>query len=253
MISPFIPKNNANLIIISGQVEDKYLKDLKEDGLNIIKTIPHPFLNEKIAFHPDMVMCQVGENKVVVDPDVYDYYHEKLGIYNIEVIRGSTSLKADYPYDIAYNAIINGGYGFHNTKFTDGVLLNRAIDANIKWITVNQGYTKCSVLIVNEDSIITADKKIAMKWNQLGKESLLIQPGHIDLPGFKHGFIGGASGNLSKDKLIIAGNLKNHPNGKEILEFINDKKIGIIDISYEKLYDIGTILAFYVHIDDNKC
>lgn len=245
MNSPFIPRNRANLIIISGEVEDRYLERLKMEGVIIVKTIPHPNLDTSIAYHPDMVICPIDAQKIVVEPLVYDYYKKELANFNIEVIRGTTLIKNKYPFDIAFNTLINGGYGFHNLKYTDKTILSMTSGSVVDWIDVKQGYTKCSVMIVDEDSIITADRIIADKWSKLGKEVLLIENGFVNLPGHRYGFIGGATGNLGNKSIIISGSLKSHPDFARIYEFLETRNIDLVNLGYDKIYDVGTILAFF--------
>ena len=52
--------------------------------------------------------------------------------------------------------------------------------ARAKWDT-----SSCSTVIVDERSVITYDKGIALPCEQAGMEVLLISPGHVLLPGFR--------------------------------------------------------------------
>ena len=63
-------------------------------------------------------------------------------------------------------------------------------------IHVKQGYTRCSLLPVDDRSFITSDAGIAKTLAEHDTDVLLIHPGHIHLPGFDYGFIGGTGGGL---------------------------------------------------------
>ena len=116
---------------------------------------------------------------------------------------------------------------------------------NIEFIHVNQGYTKCSMAIIGEKSIITADYPIYKKLTRLGIDVLLIQSGHIELEGHTYGFIGGATGNLSKNDIMFSGKFDKHPDKENILNFLKKYRKSIIWLSNKKIKDIGTIISLY--------
>ena len=68
-----------------------------------------------------------------------------------------------------------------------------------------------------------------------GCDVLLIQPGHIDLPGYDYGFIGGASF-VYENKVIFFGNIEGHPDYTEIRDFIDEA-------GYEMIYEKNTQLT----------
>ena len=71
----------------------------------------------------------------------------------------------------------------------------------------------------------------AMKQN--GIDTLLISEGHVDLPGYSYGFIGGASAKISSNEVFFFGNIEAHRNYNEIHEFL--KKHGCTMI-YDKKF-----------------
>ena len=97
--------------------------------------------------------------------------------------------------------------------------------------------------IVDDSSVITEDEGIYRALS--GKINVLkIKPGHVLLPGFKNGFLGGASGLVSKNKLAFCGNIKLHPDFFAIKNFIEERNIDIILLSSTDLCDFGSILHF---------
>lgn len=68
-----------------------------------------------------------------------------------------------YPEDVKYNIAKVGTKVFHNFKFTDRIVAKRIEDDNLQRIHIKQGYSKCSILIVNSNTIITSDKGIYKK------------------------------------------------------------------------------------------
>lgn len=242
-MNPFIPLKTANLAIVDGRIDEEIENNLKILGLNIIKTIKCEEVDESISFHPDIVIHPINHNTLVIAPNVFDYYVDKLKHMGINVIRGETFLGSKYPEDIAYNVGRLSGVAIHNFKYTDEVLKFYLKKENLDFINVNQGYTKCSLAVVNEDSGITADFQIYKKLKSLGYNILLIEQGHILLKGQKYGFIGGTNGTLCNEKSIISGNVIGHPNKEKILNFFHENKIDLIFLSQKNILDIGTIIT----------
>ena len=67
---------------------------------------------------------------------------------------------------------------------------------------------------------------------------LLIEKGHIELPGFDYGFIGGASF-VYEDKVIFFGNIERHPDFENIKDFIEATEYELIYNNSIPLTDIG--------------
>ena len=107
-------------------------------------------------------------------------------------------------------------------------------------IKCKQGYTRCSVCVVDNNSIITADSVIAEKCRKVGIDVLEIVPGYIELAGFEYGFIGGASIRLSDKFIAFTGILTAHPQYMEITDFIKSKGLNIIYLTDQPAFDIGS-------------
>lgn len=192
---------------------------LKERGYELELIKKSDITYDPVNTHPDIFMCSMGPGK-----QVFFGCPEKIG--------------PKYPENIIYNAACTGKFFIHNIIYTDPDLIEAA--GNLEKINVSQGYTKCNVLIVDENSIITSD--VGIHNSCYGKlDILLIEPGHIKLRHFSHGFIGGASGRID-DTIVFNGNLEDHPDYAAITEFITKRGL---DIKYFKDYpleDIGSII-----------
>ena len=196
------------------------LRDFLINEGHIIETVKSSGITyEPVDSHPDIYMCSLGIGK-----PVFFGCAEKIG--------------SIYPENIRYNAACTGKYFIHNLKHTDPTLL-KAAENTIK-INVSQGYTKCNVLIVDENSIVTSDAGI---YNSCyGKlDVLLITPGHIRLRNFPYGFIGGASGRIG-GKIIFNGNIKAHPDYEKIAAFIESRDLELVYFPSYELEDIGSII-----------
>ena len=134
-----------------------------------------------------------------------------------------------------------GGYLIHNTNHTDPVILSRANELGLEPIHVKQGYTKCNLVIIDENAAITSDMGLAVSPKKYNIDLLLISEGHVNLTGFSYGFLGGASGRVG-DEIISNGNLAVHPDFERIKEFIHQRGLQVTYFEEYPLEDIGSII-----------
>jgi hypothetical protein len=146
-----------------------------------------------------------------------------------------------YPLDCGLCAAVSGKSLLYCAKATDALLVSRFSDAGYQLIEIPQGYAKCSCAILSDGAIITADKGIAKVTRAEGIDTLLISPGHVDLPGYSYGFIGGATG-LCGDTLYFCGDLDLHPDSKVITEFAQKHGTKCVSLGKSKLYDVGSLI-----------
>ena len=158
--------------------------------------------------------------------------------FNVEY--PSISFGNSYPNDCGLNICLFGDTVIYNKQTACKAIINH-LDDKIH-IQCNQGYSKCLVCPVDDNSIITSDKGIAKSAKSHGLNVLEIAQGHIDLPGFQYGFIGGSAFKKSKDKLVFTGTLDQHPDKPRILDFINKRGVEAVYLTDRNIFDIGSIL-----------
>ena len=250
---------------------DSELKDyLRSRKFEVSEFGPIAGLPEGIACHPDLVYCRLFHG----DNTAFESNSPIKDLAQLSSITGSIDrglfcgdarrLSADYPEDIIYNACSTGKYFLHNLKYTAPELLGAAKTAGLELIDIPQGYAKCSIAVVSENAIITYDRGIASAIAAVGGkvisydatldcsvtdksrntlEVLLITPGHINLPGYNTGFIGGCTGlDFIHNELIFNGDLSLHPDGDRIREFTESHGVTIKDFPGRPLTDIGSII-----------
>ena len=194
-------------------------------GREIVTIKSEDVVDEGISDHPDIFLCKMG-----ISDDSPVYFAEK------------DNLGKDYPDDVSFNAACTGKYFIHNLSFTDGNLLAAAKSSGMTLIDVRQGYTKCSIVIVDEDAIITYDDGIVKACRPYPELKVLkVSPGFVRLDGFDTGFIGGASGRVGNE-VIFNGDLFRHPDFESIARFIEDRGLKCRWFSEYPLTDIGSIL-----------
>ena len=214
-----------SLIHISVNAYPEVLEALRDEGHQIAPEGPKQAVSEAISTHPDIFMYKLGAAP------------------KSPVFRGNETLLGPvYPSDVPYNAVVTERFMICNTKTVSVGLLSaaKALYPDIQTIHVPQGYTKCNIVVVDENHFITEDAGIYDAVESFA-ECLLIKPGHVLLPGFKRGFIGGASGRIG-DEIWFNGDFEAHPDHESIRNFIEGCRLGIRSFTGLPLLDIGSII-----------
>ena len=193
-------------------------------------------------YHPDMFCFNLYGNKWIFYDEAYKINKEIVDNLNINVIIAENPISGEYPHDVSLNAAFVGNNLICCSVCTNKKIIEYANDTGKNIIGVKQGYSKCSICIVDENSIITSDISIYKKAAQNKINVLLIEKGHINLDGYDYGFIGGCSGLINKNKLAFTGNIELHPNYIDIKKFCEGRGVEIISLSYKKLRDYGSLL-----------
>ncbi len=240
--TPFLPRGKVKTVIVDERVTKCIQNKIRAKGINIIETPYCKDLYEGVSAHPDMLMHHIGRNEIVVAPNIYSQIKKKFKELNLKIIKGDTTLKSSYPDNIAYNVGRIGRFAIHNFKYTDKKIIKKLEKKKVQFINVKQGYSKCSICVVNEKAIITSDKGIAKKIEKYDIDVLLIKSGYIDLLGMNYGFIGGATGLISSNKLLFCGNTKKHPDFKNIKNFLGKYSVTYESAGEKKLIDVGSII-----------
>lgn len=241
---PNSPEAPAALAVVDGRIAGKIESCLLNKGIRLIKTQKHPGVLDAVSYHPDIMLHHIGGNRIVYAPGTGHKLLQELESNGFCLVQGSTKLTPVYPGDIPYNGTRVGNYFFHYLEYTDPILLNELEKSNVELVNVKQGYTKCSVAVINENSIITADPAIAGEAAKRDIRALLISPQkNILLPGLDYGFIGGSSGLIGKGSWAVFGKAEKLPAFFQIQEFLNKENCQILSLSDEEVIDYGTLIT----------
>ena len=69
---PFLPEKNIKAVLIDYKTDVEAIKALRSLDIKIIKTVPCKELYDAINGHPDIVVFHIGDNKLIVAPNVFD-------------------------------------------------------------------------------------------------------------------------------------------------------------------------------------
>ena len=235
-----LDKSNYTLIINSDFPD--FAEKLNNFGFKTHLIDSNVCLDNPVSKHADMQFITLNRKTFVLPES--DSFIEFLKFNKIE-FELTEKAEKKYPKDVLCNGKLIGNKIFCNTKTIDKKIIKFALESGLIIIHVNQGYTGCSTLKVNDNAIITSDKSIYDAAINNNVEVLLITEGFIKLKGYNHGFIGGCSSNINNEIIIFCGSLENHPDKNKIRKFINDRNLSILEFDFE-LTDIGGISVINV-------
>lgn len=231
---------------------DKRMRNVEKNMLKYLgyKLVPIETSNNvyaEISSHVDIFTTKIGDT-LIVEKSKYDDLVFMLKDTEYNIISGKENVEMKYPNDIKYNVCIIGNYAVHNFKYTDKVVLKELKENGYELINVEQGYTNCSVAVIDESSVITADRKIAEKLIANNISVLLLDY----TPDIKlkdeygnysnmNGFIGGAIGRVDNN-IIVFGDLNKIDRENKIRDFIKIRNLKLIDFKDLDVIDYGGIV-----------
>lgn len=230
-------------VIIDKNTPAKLVKTLENRGIKYYFSTSVANLYSPVNTHPDMQIHFVSDYVAVAAPCVFEYY-QKILPKHIKLIKGSNEVGDTYPFDVAYNVASLGKRIIGNLSYTDAVIKALYEDLKYEFCSVKQGYTKCNLCIVDENSVITEDEGLFMVLVKKGIDVLKVPAGEISLPEFPYGFIGGASGFIAPNVLGFCGNIDTLSYSNSIKSFLKEKGIEFVSLSSDNLLDLGSIVYF---------
>ena len=226
------------------KVEKEYLNSL---GYRVINVQTNKNVYDEISSHVDIFACKI-KDKIVVEPSVYSYLKEEK--YDLEnVICGKNKASSKYPLDVLYNVCSIGDNVIHNFKYTDEKILEIIQNEKLNMININQGYSNCSIAVIDEKSVIVTDKKIAEKLIENDIDVLLLEE-NLDIKLLKNdgkyskmkGFIGGCIARID-NKIVIFGDISKIDKEKKIRNFIQSRNLELVSFKGLDVIDYGGVLV----------
>lgn len=229
------------------KVEKEYIESL---GYEIIENGFNLDVYDEISSHVDIYYLKAG-NVVFSAP-------EKRGQVPFNTVNCVTTVGGEYPFDVPYNVCIVGKNAIHNFKYTDNVVKFYLERHGYNLIDVEQGYSKCSTCVVDDNSCITTDIGIARKLLDAGIDTLYVSEPDIKLKtrankifvkestmsfvdSTMQGFIGGALARLG-NTVILFGDISNLVNGSKIKSFVEKKGLKFHHFEGLDVVDYGGVL-----------
>lgn len=241
---PNLPQNPVAAVAIS-ITAGKSIKKLKELNIKSYPINSNDDLPKPVNTHADLQLLHTGNNDIFCQGE-HLCIGESEQKFNIHKIGASAGNK--YPHDVRLNCAIIGNKIICNEKTICREVLDFAYINGFTVINVNQGYSKCSICIVDENSIITDDESIFAAAGKFLNDVLYVSKGSIGLKGYNYGFIGGCCGKIDKYKIAFNGEIESHKDCNAIIDFISRYNNECIELCKGPLVDIGGILPLYEYI-----
>lgn len=244
----FVEKANlprdAKIVLIGEKYSPKIKIPLENRGIKVLEVPDNPFVDERVSGHADLSVLHLGGNEIVLAPFLKGSGFEKeISELGFDIFFPDFLQRKEYPNDSYLNMCLCADKLICNPKTAHSPIVQYlTIEKRFEMLGVKQGYSKCSVCVVDSNSIITSDQGIHKRAVASGMDSLIISPAYVDLDGFDYGFIGGASFKLSDNEIAFTGNLDRHPDRDKILNFLSLHNIIPVYITENDAFDIGSAI-----------
>lgn len=242
--NPNLPTKNVKYVVCDKRINKTIEAELKKMNISLIKVGTDYNLQNPVSSHADIHLFHCSGGSFISSKNFFDDFNKSIKeIGNTDICEKNNNvccaeqLEGEYPKDVLLNAVIVGENLICN-KITvcDSIrLLNKKI------IETKQGYTKCSVVPISHDAIITDDTNIYNAAKQ-HLDVLLIGKGLVQLDGYNYGFIGGCTGKLSEGVLGFCGDINKCISKSEIISFCRNHRVECISLSSDFLYDYGSLI-----------
>ncbi len=186
-----------------------------------------------------MLVFHAGSNQIIFSKKQAQFAFE-----DAEISISLSKIAKNYPYDVALNAVMVGRNLICNKKYTDKTILEYADTHKISIINVKQGYSKCSVVPVSYNAIITDDRGIANSTRDAGIDTLYLDKRFVTCDGFDYGFIGGASGMIDKNVLAFTGFFSDTDTRTKVETFLSKYGVKAEYLTDKPMFDVGSIIPF---------
>ena len=241
--TPHLPEGEVRHIIIGEKYKNLLENALIDNNLRPLWMPDNPYVDERLAGHADLSVNKFGENIVVLSKYLQNSeLFEQLKALGYKCVIANDTEKPEYPFDAGLNVCQIDSKLIYNRKSICEELNNQLEGIIINRIDCRQGYTKCAVCIVDNNSIITADRAIADKVKAQGLDVLLVNDGIASLDGFDYGFIGGAAFKLNRSEIAFTGVIDSLSEKNAIEYFLKQRGIEAVYLTQRKLFDIGSAI-----------
>lgn len=234
-------------LLIDERMRDVEKQTLKNLGYELIEIKKSINVYPEISSHVDIFACKV-KDKIIVEKSAYKMLKNKLNNDENILISGEKMISYDYPNDIKYNVCIVGNKAIHNFKYTDSKIISELNKNNFELINVKQGYSNCSISVIDEKSIILSDRGLYNNLKNRGLDILFLDY----IPNIKlfdengeysqkNGFIGGAISRIG-DNIVVFGDIDKIDYYCNIRKFIESRNLKIIDFEGLDVIDYGGVI-----------
>lgn len=222
-------------LLVDKNISKETVFFLQSLGYSLIFSTELKGITNSTATHPDMQFVKIANKKAIVSSQSLNHY--KIHLPDFEFI-AVDDIRSPYPHDTALNFVLLGSRAICTEYQYRKVKELHSFDC----IFVKQGYTKCSICVLNDDAIITGDRGIINLLENSKIKAYYLPCEQIKLNGYSNGFWGGASGLIENNKLFFNGNIENLSCYSQLLDILSRQKIEPVYHKNSDVYDNGSII-----------
>lgn len=238
---PNFPETAA-FVLLGEPAADLLREPLRAQGIECLSVPNNPDVDKRLSGHVDLSILHLGGNRLFLSAYLKGSgFAEKLEAFGFMLSFLEKPQGTNYPEDAGLNIGLMGDHLICNPKTAAKEALEQA-QRGRRLIQTRQGYSRCATCFVDRRALITEDMGIASCAESASLVVLRIQPCAVSLPGFSHGFLGGASFLLSAHCLAFTGNLEHHPDQDRILTFLHERNVEPVYLTDRPLFDIGSAI-----------
>lgn len=250
---PNIPERKVAVAAVNSRAGE-CIKGLNKNGIRVLQVPPMSGFYSSLASHADLHILPLLPNRYYLSEHMFGLSFAnikdlEITIPGLQLQKYTGYMNECYPDDVPLNAAVIGRHFICNIKTVAPALLQEAMAQGLKVIPVKQGYTKCSVCILNEHAIITDDESIYRGARLCLDDVTLVEKNSIRLEGFDTGFIGGATGLIGKDVLAVNGSIMSHSSHNAIIDALARNGITAVELHQGPMEDVGSIIPI-AEVDD---
>lgn len=242
IVMPNLPENKVRHVVISDEYP-QLVESLRSLNIESFFVSSCNDVIAQVKSHADMLFSYLGKGRFITESSQTSLVADLKSLgFKYENI--SVNLSPDYPNDVFLNTCIIGGAILGSSAIAD-----TWSDDHRKFFPVKQGYAKCSVCVVDKNSLITDDISIFDACKTLDIDALLVRKGSVKLNGFDYGFIGGCCGKISRDTLAFFGDIRTHCDYEKIKTFLDYRCVDALSLCSGNLVDVGSIIPITEYCD----
>lgn len=214
-------------------------EELDSFGVSTFSLPKNNSLPEEISSHADILAFSYKDTLFLSDHVKGD----RATLFEDRKVTFIKDVKAPYPKDCKLNVCLLKDKLFCNTNAISSEIYNTVIEDGVQIIHTNQGYTKCSICVINHNTVITEDDKLSSLLKIYQINVLTISKGYVHLSDKHYGFIGGCASMIANNRLYFNGDISKHPDYKQIQEFLYKAQVDLVFNSNRPLTDFGGLVA----------
>ena len=205
---PRLPEGEATHVLASG--EFPWLAEaLERRGLTVVATQRDSRLPGPVQFHPDLQTCPLPDKQMFVLKN--SPLQPALKALGFSLRETQCEPSGTYPGDALCGCFPVGAVAGGQSQGHRQGHCSRGPEARLSAAASPAGLQRVFRGAGGRGKRHHSDQGMFQALRTKGFAVLLIRPGHIALPGYDTGFIGGCCGKLAPDKLAFAGALSSIP------------------------------------------